>query len=265
MCREVLENVYLGIPRPNPVLEVPVEQAGDDEEHVNVAPNLLLEDNMLIVQNNLLRGVNASPRELFYVRVAESSCVMIGNHLERKYYPLILQEYEIPVLSSLGIRKISQMFGKYPIELSWFSTTKKVLLLPGIVEELQLFWSHTPFTLENYKVSVMRCSNLLRGINGSAKFLLANQKYAPLVALLNNVELGDLALIVHSKVIDKWFIFRCLMYCIGIVLAVRKLRRMSLVPQKLLGVMKWVMQLFDAPAESFKRLPNVEVLSDLLK
>jgi hypothetical protein len=262
MCREPLENNNLGIPRPNPVLEVPAERAGDN---VNVENGLQPDNNMVIVQNDRQRSIDACARELFYVRVLESNCAMIGNHLERKYFPLILQEYELPVLSSLGFRKISKFFGNYPVELSWYKSTRKVLLLPGIVEELQMFWSHTPFTLENYKVSVMRCSNLLRGINGTAKFLLANQKYAPLIALLDNFDLGDVALMVHSRVIDKWFVLKYAVVGVGVVVAVRQLHKMSLVPVKLHGVLKWLMHSYGASTESFSRLPNVEVLTDLLK
>jgi len=119
----------------------------------------------------------------YFVDLVRSSNIMTGERLERKMMPLILETSTVPNLKVMGLSAYQKYYGAAPFELSCRWGTKKVALLPGLVSELNAFWMHKEPTMDNYKVLVLKCRELLRGWNVTSQFYEFNLTYAPIASL----------------------------------------------------------------------------------
>jgi len=136
------------------------------------------------------QGVRPPPRELaferYYMELPRSMNNNIGERLERLMLPVVLEEAVIPKMKRLGLADWQKYYGPYPVEISMYHGTRTVALVPGIVSELNAWWAHKDRTYENYKVSTLKCRELLRSISMSSQFLEFNLTYAPLASLHSN-------------------------------------------------------------------------------
>lgn len=134
----------------------------------------------------------------------------LGESREHDVFPILLQQHSLPTIWKAGLHSLQFYYGRFPFEFYFRNGHTKILLLPGLVDDLLSFWAHRDKTYENYQVSVLRCRELLRRVDSDADFLRFNMQYGPIVSLYRSQGTVDLALLANPY--DGMFWFKKFMF-----------------------------------------------------
>jgi len=188
MCRREIHNVEFGVRLPerlDRLQEVPIFHAfGVDGNRIR-----------------RLRWVTTLAAADKYVSLPRSRGNGLGNDDDRVMFPLVLAEYNVPVFRGFDfVGWFTQFYGSRPLGLFWQSGAKSCFLPPGIVEALDNFWKVSDVTVENYRLSVLKCSNLCATLAYDQRQIGYIMDTAPLISLFTHSRNVKMAAAVVDKV-----------------------------------------------------------------